>query len=661
MTATRRDFLHLSGAAAAALTMRINGTLNPVSKLTLSTPVDGLMRARPVPLGKVRVLGGPLKQAQDLTATYLLSLNPDRMMTYYRVRAGLAQKAEPYGGWDGPKKNLTGHIAGHHLSAVSLMYQATGDVRFKARADYLVRELKEVQDKHGDGYLSALEGGREAWATVSKGDIRSAAFDLNGLWSPWYVLHKTFAGLRDAYRHTGNRGALDIEAKFAGWSESVLAPLSEAQVQQMLNTEHGGMNEVLADLYADTGNKRWLDLSYRFEHHAFTDALKRHEDNLSGKHGNCQMPKLIGSAARYMYTADTADIIAASFFWDRVAQHHSYATGGHGLAEYFGAPDQLSARVDGRTCETCNVYNMLKLTRQLFSLRPDPLYADFHERALFNHILASIDSNDGRVSYMVPVGRGVQQEYQDPQQDFTCCVGTGMESHALHGYGIYYESADTVWVNLFAPSQAQFTLAGLTLKMATGFPDGDTAKLVVLLPSAKEFTLAVRRPTWAGDAFTITVNGEAIAQPTLASLRVGGAGGRGGAPGNEGEAQHSSYVSLKRIWKNGDVVELAIPKTVRLEPTPDNKQVAAIMWGPLVLAGDLGPRREGRAAAPPVPTLAVGARPVGEWVVPGARTGDFTATKVAKLAGATDAPGDVSLTPFYRTHRRRYSVYFDIV
>ena len=239
---------------------------------------------------------------------------------------------------------------------------------------------------------------------MSKGDIRSGGFDLNGLWSPWYTLHKTYAGLRDAYRYTGNAVALDLEIKYAGWAEGILKPMTDAQVQKMLNTEHGGMNEILADLYADTGDRRWLALSYRFEHRAFTDQLKRHQDNLSGKHGNCQIPKLIGSAARYGYTGDTDDIIAAAFFWDRVVQHHSYATGGHGLSEYFGAPDHLAPRVDGRTAETCNVYNMLKLTRRLFSLRPDAHYADFHERALFNHILASIDPEDARTSYMVPVG-----------------------------------------------------------------------------------------------------------------------------------------------------------------------------------------------------------------------------------------------------------------
>jgi hypothetical protein len=616
-------------------------------------------------LSKVRVTGGPLKAAQDSTAKYLLSLDPDRMMAYYRERAGLPKKAEPYAGWDGGGRNLTGHIAGHHLSAVSYMYLATGDERFKQRADYLVREMKEVQDKNGDGYLSALEKGREAWAAVSKGDIRSAAFDLNGLWSPWYTLHKTFAGLRDAYRHTGNKTALDVETKFAAWAEGVLKPLSDVQVAKMLNTEHGGMNEVLSDLWVDTSDKRWLDLSYRFEHHEFTDALKRHQDVLPGKHGNCQIPKLIGSAARYAYTEDAGDLIAATFFWDRVTQHHSYSTGGHGLAEYFGPADQLSPRVDGRTCESCNEYNMLKLTRRLFSFRPDAFYSDYHERALFNHVLASIDTENYATSYMVPVGRGVQQEYQNMQQSFTCCVGTGMESHALHGDGVYYESDDTVWVTLFVPSTAELALGNAKIAQESTFPDGDSAKFTLTLPKPKEFTLAIRRPSWAGDGFTVKVNGTPVEQASLASLRAGAAGGRPMNEDDHGVPQASTFVSIKQTWKTGDTVELTIPKTVRLETTPDNKSVAAIMWGPLVLAGDLGPRREERrgamASAPPVPVLVSAGRPVSEWVVPtGSRAGDFHAKAVARVPSQAEA-SDVPLAPFYRTQERTYSVYFDVL
>ena len=260
--------------------------------------------ARPLPLSSVRITGGPLKHAQDLDAEYLLKLEPDRMMAYYRKRAGLQPKAEGYPGWDGDGKNLTGHIAGHYLSGVSLMFAATGDQRFKERADYLVKEMKEVQDKNGDGYLGAVAGLREKFAEVAKGNIKSTFFDLNGLWSPWYTLHKTFAGLRDAYRFTGNRTALELEIKFAAWAETILSKMTPEQTQQMLNTEFGGMNEVLAELYADTGDKRWLDLSHRFDHNAFLDPLKRREDKLAGQHGNTQVPKMLGVLMQYICGQD---------------------------------------------------------------------------------------------------------------------------------------------------------------------------------------------------------------------------------------------------------------------------------------------------------------------------------------------------------------------
>jgi len=690
MASTRRDFLHRSAAVAAA------AALSPIPASALESAPDAsnapppgnavirafeekLMRAKPVPLTSVRVTGGPLKHAQEMDAKYLLELEVDRLMALPRKAAGLAPKAEPYGGdrgpgWDGPNRNLTGHIAGHYLSAVSIMYSATGDVQFKDRATKVVSEMKEVQDKRGDGYLGAIatdrnqntgapsRDGHEVFAEISKGTIRSGAFDLNGMWSPWYTLHKTFAGLRDAYRHTGNKMALDVELKFAGWAASIIDPMSDAQIARMLNTEHGGMNEVLADLYADTGDRKWLDLSYRFEHHAFTDELKRSRDNLSGKHGNCQIPKLMGSAARYGYTADAGDLLAATFFWDRVAQHHSYATGGHGLDEYFGDPDKLSTRVNGRTCESCNEYNMVKLTRRLFSFRPDGLYSDYHERALFNHILASMDPEDGRTSYMVPVGRGVQQEYQVMLQSFTCCVGTGMESHALHGDGIYFESENTAWVTLFVPSTAKLA-NGLGLAQETDFPDGDNAKITVTAAPAKDVTLMVRRPAWAGDGFRISVNGANVDVPPLASLRGGGAGGRGNGIDSI-YPQPSSFVEIKRTWKSGDVVTLALPKAVHLEPTPDNKSVTAIMWGPLVLAGDHGPgggRGRGNAGAPAIPALVAGDRPVTDWVVAnGSRPGDFKASGVARVVGESST-GDLPLAPFWRTQRKIYSTYFDVL
>jgi len=619
---------------------------------------EKVLKARPLDLSSVRLLGGPLKHAQDLDGKYLLELEPDRMLAYYRELAGLEPKAKPYGGWDGGGRNLTGHIAGHYLSAVSLMWAATGDARFKERADYIVKEMKEIQDKHGDGYLSALAGGRECFNAVAKGNIRSGGFDLNGLWAPWYVLHKTYAGLRDAYRYTGNHTALEIEIKFAEWAEGILSKLTEAQLQRMLNTEFGGMNEVMVDLYADTGDKRWLDLSLRFEHRSFVEPLKHHQDILPGKHGNTQVPKLIGSADRFAYAGEPGDIIAASYFWDRVVQHHSFATGGHGKDEYFGNPDILSDRVDGRTAETCNVYNMLKLTRRLFSIRPDAHYADFHERALFNHILASIDPEDGRTCYMVPVGRGVRHEYANMFRSFTCCVGTGMESHALHGYGIYYESGDRLLVNLYVPSIAEWGAAGVKLQMDTDFPEGELARLMLTLQSPKEFTLALRRPYWVGEGFAVKINGEAVSEEVIAPLRDVPESGRQVA--NRPLQRPGSYVELKRVWKSGDTVSLTLHKTLRLEPLPDNPRRVAIMWGPLVLAGDLGPEeRRGRGRSdrykqPRVPVFAAAERLVAEWLQPVPnKNGHFRTEGVGREK-------DVDFVPFYRLHRRTYAVYWDL-
>ena len=612
-------------------------SLVSLSTLQAQSPKNAVkIVARPLPLSAVRLTGGPLKRAQDLDAEYLLKLEPDRMLAYYRKRAGLQPKAQGYPGWDGDGRNLTGHIAGHYLSAVSVMYAATGDVRFKERADYIVKELKEVQDKNGDGYLGALEGLREKFAEVTSGNIKSSFFDLNGLWSPWYTLHKTFAGLRDAFRYTGNRTALELETKYAAWAESIMSKLSEEQTQKMLNTEFGGMNEVLADLYADTDDQRWLSLSHHFDHHAFVDPLKRREDKLAGQHGNTNVPKMLGVLKQYMYTGDQSDGVAAEYFWDIVVNDHTYATGGHGKDEYFGPPDQLAERIEGRTDESCNVYNMLKITRTLFSLKPDIKYSEFEERALFNHVLGSIDPEDGRTCYMVPIGRGVRHEYQDMSRAFTCCVGTGMESHGLHGDGIYYEAGDRLWVNLYVPSRAQWKEAGATLAMETSFPEGDNATLKLTLQKPKLFTLSLRRPTWAGNGFEVKVNGKTF----------------------KTDAKPGSYVELKRTWKTGDSISLILPKTLRIEGLPDNKNIAALMWGPLVLAADLGPERRG-GPAELVPSFVTSGKPIDEWLQPVSdRLGIFHSVNVGRTTD--DKEKELQFVPFYRLHRRLYAIYFDL-
>jgi uncharacterized protein len=359
-----------------------------------------------------------------------------------------------------------------------------------------------------------------------------------------------------------------------------------------------------------------------------------------------------------------------------VVQHHSFASGGHGKDEYFGPPDQLSDWIDGRTAESCNVYNMLKLTRRLFSVWPDPHYADFHERALFNHILASIDPEDGRMCYMVPVGGGrgtaVTHEYQDMFRDFTCCMETGTESHALHGYGIYYEAGDRLWVNLYAPSTADWAEAGVRLASETDFPEGETARLTLTLRAPRKFTLALRRPYWAGEGFLLKVNGQPVVEPgEVASGNGPEPRGRSQYGGSAYEA--SSFVELKRLWKSGDVVEVTLPKSLHLEPLPDNPRRVSLMWGPLVLAGDLGPepeRRRGqeegerppRAAAPKVPVFVAAEQPVATWLKPvgGGATGRFKSDGVGREPDAAGRGSDVDFQPFFRLHRRTYSTYWDL-
>jgi DUF1680 family protein len=596
----------------------------------------------PLPLSHVRLTGGPLKAAQEADAKYLLELQPDRMLAFLRQSAGLKPKAEGYGGWDGPKRNLTGHIAGHYLSAVSLMWAATGDVRFKERADYIVGQLKEVQDAQGDGYIGALEDGqgvdgKQRFVDLSNGIIKSGGFDLNGLWSPWYVEHKLFAGLRDAYRYADNATALQVETKFAGWVEKILSRLNDDQLQRMLGTEFGGMNEVLAELYADTGDQRWLVLADKFHQKAIIDPLAEDKDVIAHTHGNTQVPKLYGVLMRYVYTGNAADEEAAKFFWDRVVNHYSFATGGHGKNEYFGEPDKLDDMVDGRTAETCGVYNMLKMTRTLFSVEPDIRYADFHERALYNHILASQDPRDGTVTYMLPVGRGVQHEYQQMFEDFTCCVGTSMESHALHGAGIYYyKSSQEFWISLYAPSTARWDSAGVEVEMKTDFPMGPSASVRIQTKAPQEFTLVLRRPYWARDGFSVKVNGQPLKDLPPAD----------------------SYVKIRRVWKPGDTIDLNLPKVLRQEPLPDDPHRTALLWGPLVLAGDLGPEihqdDEENMPAPSAPALVVAKLPIDQWLKPEAGKPGWFKTSGVGLAQ------DIEFAPFYVLPRRKYAVYWDV-
>ncbi len=595
--------------------------------VTLAAPPQ----AAPFSLHDVRLLEGPFKTGQDIAVKYLLSLEPDRFLSNFRKEAGLAPKAAHHGGWE--QQGVSGHTGGHYLSACALAWASTGDRRFLERVTYMVAELAECQKANGDGYVGAIPNGKKVYAEVAAGDIRSGGFDLNGCWVPNYTQHKVMAGLRDAWRLCGNRQALEVNKALGDWFGKTVAGLDEAQMQRMLACEHGGMNEVLADLYVDTGDARYLALSRRFHHKAILDPLARGEDILPGKHANTQIPKLVGLADRYEIAGEPSDRAAADFFWDRVVHHHSYATGGHCDREHFGPPDKLNDRLSPATTETCNVYNMLKLTRHVFGWNPDASVADFHERALLNHIRAS-QHPDGRVIYNLSLQPGHCKEYQSLYDGFTCCVGTGMENHVRYGEGIYFHDKDNLWVNLAIASELAWKERGVFVRQESTWPDGDTSVLTVRCSQPQDFALRLRRPHWATQGMTVRVNGSEVPA----------------AP------RPSSYAAIRRAWQDGDRVEVRLPMALRTESMPDNPRRIALFFGPTLLAADLGPLDDPAATqAFYVPVLATDSKPVAAWAKPVSLAAQTFRTE------GVGRPRDVELVPFHRLHDRRYTVYLDLL
>lgn len=589
------------------------------------------MKARPFALNEVVLAEGPFKQAMELNRSYLLELQPDRLLVRFREYAGLTPKAPQYEGWEA--MTISGHTLGHYLSACSMMYASTGDERFKEIAHYITDELAVCQAAHGDGYVSGIPGGKELFEEVSAGNIRSKGFDLNGAWAPLYTLHKLFAGLRDAHHLTGCDKALDVERKLADWLEGIMKPMSDEQLQQMMFCEYGGMNEVLADLYADTGEEHYLWLAECFWHKLVLDPLSSQEDCLQGIHANTQIPKLIGLAKEYELTNDTKRRATVEFFWERVVDHHSYVIGGNSFGEYFGAPDGLNDRIGPHTTETCNTYNMLKLTNHLFQWNASAKEADFYERGLFNHILASQDPVHGGVTYFLSLAMGGHKHFESKFDDFTCCVGTGMENHASYGSGIYFHDHDKLYVNQFIASTLEWKDTGVTLKQNTSYPDTDHTTLEIQCDQPASFMLLIRYPYWAEQGITIRVNGK---EQSIVS-----------EPG--------SFVSIARTWIDGDVVEVTIPMSLRLEQMPDNPDRAAIMYGPLVLAGDLGPLEDPKAKDfLYTPVFIPQTEKLDAWIQPvEGKTNTFRTLNAGH-------PRDVELSPLYKMHDRTYSVYWDI-
>ena len=510
----------------------------------------------------VRLSESAFKKAQDMDIRYLLSLDPDRLLAPYMKEAGLEPKAENYTNWE--NTGLDGHVGGHYLSALSYMYASTGNQEIKDRLDYYISELKRCVD--AEGYLSGVPNGRHIWKEISEGNIRAASFGLNDRWVPLYNIHKIYAGLRDAYLITGSKDALNMFLGLTGWMYNLTEGLTEEQLQDMLRSEQGGLNEVFADAAALSGDSRYLDLAKRFSHKYLLDFLIAKEDKLTGMHANTQIPKVIGYKRIADIEGNQTWNDAASFFWETVVEKRSISIGGNSVYEHFHPAEDFSSMLTSEQGpETCNTYNMLRLSKMLYTTSADSKYMDYYERALYNHILSTINPIQGGFVYFTPMRSGHYRVYSQPQTSFWCCVGSGIENHARYGEMIYSHKADEeLVVNLFIPSTLKW--GKTVIEQINHFPAEEGTTLLINPKKTSEFTVSIRVPEWTcGDKMNPRVNGEAV-----------------------NGVIEEGFLKIDRKWTKGDKLTVDLPMSLRAVQLPDMSENYSFMYGPMVLAASLG-------------------------------------------------------------------------
>ncbi len=517
------------------------------------------------PLGDVTLLDGPLKKARDLNIKTLLQYNCDRLLAPYRKEAGLESKAKTYPNWDG----LDGHVGGHYLTAMA-MNAATGNDECRQRMEYMISELQlcaEANAKNhpgwGKGYVGGMPNSDRIWSNFKKGDF-GVYF---GSWAPFYNLHKMYAGLRDAWLYCGNEQAKTLFLGFCDWAIDLTANLSDTQMEQMLGNEHGGMNEVLADAYAITQDTKYLKAATRFSHRRLLTPMSQRQDCLDNMHANTQVPKVVGFERISELSNDENYHEAANFFWDIVTGERSLAFGGNSRREHFPSKEACTDfinDIDGP--ESCNTNNMLKLTEDLHRRNPEARYADYYELATFNHILSSQHPEHGGYVYFTPARPRHYRNYSAPNEAMWCCVGTGMENHGKYGQFIYTHMGDALYVNLFVASELNWKEKNISLRQETSFPYSESSRITITSGKG-QFPLLVRYPNWVKPGeFAVTVNGKPV------SIISG----------------PSSYVTIDRKWKKGDVVNITFPMHNSIKYLPNVPQYIALMHGPILLGMKTG-------------------------------------------------------------------------
>ncbi|PGH10515.1 hypothetical protein AJ79_05443 [Helicocarpus griseus UAMH5409] len=576
-------------------------------------------------LSEVSLSSGRWLDNQDRTLNYLKAVDVDRLLYNFRANHQLSTNgATPNGGWDAPNFPFRTHSQGHFLTAWAYCYAVLRDTTCQDRAVYFVGELAKCQANNeaagfNTGYLSGFP---ESDFTA----LEDRTLDNGNV--PYYAIHKTLAGLLDVWRHVGDTTARDVLLALAGWVDWRTGQLSYDQMQKMMETEFGGMNEVMADIYHYTGDERWLTTAQRFDHAAVFDPLASDQDRLNGLHANTQVPKWIGAVREFKATGTTRYQDIASNAWDMTVHHHSYAIGGNSQAEHFRPPDAISGYFTNDTCEACNTYNMLKLTRELWVMNPDTTtYFDFYERGLLNHLLGQQNpaDNHGHITYFTPLNPGGKRgigpawgggTWSTDYDSFWCCQGTALETNTKLMDSIYFHDNSTLFVNLFTPSVLKWSDRDVTVTQTTSFPVGDTTSLEV--SGSGDWAMRIRIPSWTRGA-EISINGEKVEDVDV-------------TPG--------TYAHLERSWSSGDTVTVRLPMTLRTVPANDDPSIAAVAYGPVVLSGNYGSN-----SLTSVPTLAL------DSITRTSDSLEFTAT----------ADGDaVSLGPFYDAHGFNYNVYWAI-
>lgn len=512
-------------------------------------------------LQDVKLLESPFKHAEDLNRAYLLEMDADRLLAPFLREAGLQAKAESYTNWE--NSGLDGHIGGHYVSALSLMYASTGDQEIRERLVYMIEELKRCQEANGNGYIGGVPDGKAIWQEIASGKIDAGGFSLNGKWVPLYNIHKTYAGLRDAYLVAGIDEAKEMLVKMTDWAIRLTASLSEEQIQDMLRSEHGGLNETFADVAAITGDKKYLKLAHQFSHQLILNPLIQHKDELTGKHANTQIPKVLGFKRIADIEGNESWDEAARYFWETVVENRSVSMGGNSVSEHFNPVDDFSRMVSSiEGPETCNTHNMLRLTKMLYQSSRDKKYIDYYERALYNHILSSQHPETGGLVYFTPMRPGHYRVYSQPHTSMWCCVGSGIENHGKYGEMIYARQAGELYVNLFIPSVLQWEEQQTEIIQENKFPAEGETRITINPHRKKKFTLQIRYPEWVDEGdLIVTVNGK-----------------------NHPVIKTEGYVPISRKWKKGDQVVVQMPMRVRAEQLPDHSNYFSFLYGPIVLA-----------------------------------------------------------------------------